>query len=341
MFHFLSSVFTTRREQGSGPDKGLIGRAIERVVDGTDVRIRGLGDYRKRLRKSVEKAVVHVMDLVDAFHPAAEISRRAYSTDPRLCAFFVSASHLQEVMGGSRTIRDFLRDAACPPPDEIFGLLAMQWREKNALGIGLKGDMLQRDVPQVTVNFFAHRYLGPTGSEKDTRDQVKIRIFDYLIEQALQRMAAVRSKRVELEQQRRLLKRKLAAMQAGNWGLRPMLAETETTHADYAALESEIGTVEAQLLELGTGPGVLETCCKDIDETLGRPKDWVNRRDIRLDLDPMLIKVDTPTTRPYNQLALTELFSCSGERRIILLGRFPHRDLPEQPDFVKQASRYL
>jgi hypothetical protein len=341
MFRFLSSVFAAKREQGSGPDKELIERAIERVVDGTNVRIRGLGNYRRRLRESVEKAVVHVIDMVDAFHPPAEISRRAYGTDPRLRAFFVSASHLQGVIGDSRGIRDFLHDAAGPLPDEIFGLLAMKWKEKNVLGIELRNDMLQRDVPQVTVSFFDHRYLGPTGSEMDTRHEVKIRIFDYLVEQALQRMVAARSRRVELEQQRRLLRRKLDAMRAGHWGLQPMLGETETTNADHAALESEIGAIEAQLLELHTGPGALQACCKDIDETLGRAVDWINRRDIHLALDPMLIKVDAPTTRPYNQLELTELFSCSGERRIILPGRFPRREFPEQTDLLEQARRYL
>ena len=55
MLHFLSSLFSTGPGQGAGPDKALIERAIERVVDGTDPRVRGLGNYRKRLRPAVEK----------------------------------------------------------------------------------------------------------------------------------------------------------------------------------------------------------------------------------------------------------------------------------------------
>jgi len=102
MLHFLSFVFAAKPERSAGPDKALIERAIERVVDGTDPRLRGLGNYRKRLHTAVEKAVVHVSDMVDALPEPVEISRRTYSTDPRLRSFFCSASHLQEVIGVSK-----------------------------------------------------------------------------------------------------------------------------------------------------------------------------------------------------------------------------------------------
>ena len=45
--------------------------------------------------------------------------------------------------------------------------------------------------------------------------ELKERAFDYLAEMALQRMANMKEKKSELESQRRLLKRKLDAMQAG------------------------------------------------------------------------------------------------------------------------------
>lgn len=341
MLHFLSSVFTAKREGSIGADKALIERAIERVVDGTDPRLRGLGNYRKRLRGAVERAVTHVIDAVDALPEPAEISRQAYSADPRLRAFFVSASHLQEIIGDCKTVKDYLSSVTGPLPDEIFGLLSMEWKEKKVLGMQLSGDTLQRDVSQVTVRFFNHRYLGPAGSEADARRQVKIRGFDYLVELALERIVATRSKRVELEQQQRLLKRKLEAMKAGNWGLETMLAESETGHLDYTALESEIDTVEKQLLELGSGPVNLEAVYQAIDETLGRPADWIAVREVTLSLDQMLIKVDPSSNRCSSLLNLTEVYSSTGVRRIVLLGRFPRQELPKQPDFREQAKRYL
>jgi len=217
----------------------------------------------------------------------------------------------------------------------------MEWEEKKVLGMELSGDTLQRDVQQVVVNFFQHRYLGPSGSDAETRRQVKIRIFDYMVEQVLERIVATRSKRTDLEQQQRLLKRKLDAMKAGNWGLEPMLAETETEHPDYKTLESEIDTVEAQLLKLRGGQANLEAVYEAISETLGKPGVWIARREIHLNLDSMLLKVDASSSRRSSQLELIEFFSCGGERRIVLPGRFPRQELPEQPDFLEQAQRYL
>jgi hypothetical protein len=341
MLQFLSSVFAESRERRAGPDRDLIERAIERVVDGTDPRLRGLTKYRKRLRPAVEIAVVHVLGMVDDLPEPAEISRRAYSADPCLRAFFVSSSHLLEVIGNSRAIRDYVGNAVDTLPDEIFGVLAMEWQEKKVLGMELVGDTVQRDVPQVTVNFFNHRYVGPSGSETETRRQVEIRIFDYLIEQALGRIVAARSKQTELKQQQRLLKRKLDTMKTGDWGLKPMFGKTETSEPDHVALESKIKAIEGQLFELGAGPRSLEACCEHIDETLGRPSDWVAQRKINLNVDDMLIKVDVASTRRANQLELTELFSCTGERRVVMPGRFPRQELPEQPDFLEQAKRYL
>jgi hypothetical protein len=341
MLQFLNSVFTGTRERRAAPDKNLIERAIQRVVDGTDPRLRGLINYRKRLRPAVEKAVVHVLAMVDDLPEPAEISRRAYSVDPCLRAFFVSSSHLLEVIGNSKAIRDYIRNTTDTLPDEIFGVLAMEWKEKNVFGMELVGDTVQRDVAQVAVSFFNHRYVGPSGNETETRRQVAIRIFDYLIEQALARIVAARSKRTELKQQQRLLKRKLDTMKSGNWGLKPMFGKTETPEPDHVALESEIKAIEAQLFELGAGPRSLEACCENIDETLGRPADWVAQRKIDLKLDDMLIKVDAASTRRANQLELTELFSSTGERRVVMPGRFPRQELPEQPDFLEQAKRYL
>jgi hypothetical protein len=72
-----------------------------------------------------------------------EISRRSYGTDPRLRAFFVSAEDLQEVLGGIKTVKDYLQGVSGPLPDAIFGLLSMAWKERTVLGTEQQGDILR------------------------------------------------------------------------------------------------------------------------------------------------------------------------------------------------------
>jgi|GEM_PF-2548571 len=63
------------------------------------------------------------------------VAKRAIdATDPRLRASFVSAEHLQEVLGGIKTVKDYLQGVSGPLPDAIFGLLSMAWKERTVLG---------------------------------------------------------------------------------------------------------------------------------------------------------------------------------------------------------------
>ena len=342
MLRFLSSLFAGSQPHGKGPDEALIKAAIERVIDGTDRRLRGLGNYHKRLRAAVEIAVVHITALGDSLPEATEISRRTYGTDPRLRAFFASAEDLQTKVGGSKAVVDLLKAHSGEPPDEIFGLLSMEWEQRNVLGMDLRGDIVQRDVPQVVVNFFHHRYLAPAATESENRWQTKVRGFDFLIQQALEAIAATRSKRTELEQQRALLQRKLDAMKRGNWGLEGMLAEAEHETPDLASLEEEIEAVEGDLGKLGAKPEELEQSIQQIIEIFGNASQWLDLRRTRLSLNDMSVITADASTGSDGQLELDELFSsAAGGSRILLPGRFPRTDLPAQPDFFKEAQRYL
>lgn len=341
MLRFLSSLFAPSPQAPGGPDQALIDKAIERVVDGTDGRLRLLSKYRDRLRDPVTRAVEHVIGLVDDFPVPAEISRSAYSADPRLRAFFASIDHLREVMGESQTIRSYLKQVVAPPPSELFGLLGMEWEERRVFGMELEGETIRRDVQQVTVNFFHHRYICPTGTEADTRWELKKRAFDFLIETALERIATAKSRRADLERQRLLLGRKLDAMKAGNWGLESMLTETEHERPDLTGLEAQIDSVEEELRQVGADASTLAQSIEYIADTLGRPADWLAARELCMRLDSRGIKVAENASAASTQLELTELFSCNGQKRIVLLARFPRGELPERPDFFAQAQRFL
>ena len=134
MLKFISSLFSSEGERVGGLDKQIIDAAIERTVEGTDRRLRGFGDYKKRLRASVETAANHVVDFVDSLPEPVEISPRAYSSDARLRAFFASADRMREVFGGFTAVDDYLDNKRGLKPDRVYGLLMMQWQETRVLG---------------------------------------------------------------------------------------------------------------------------------------------------------------------------------------------------------------
>ncbi|SDY08830.1 hypothetical protein [Nitrosomonas sp. Nm33] len=341
MLRFLSSLFTGTSEQNKGLPEDLIEKAIERAVDGTDRRIRAIGQYRKRLHQPVELTIDHVISTVDALPAPIEISPRAFGQDSCLRAFFVSTDHLREVFGNFKTVRNYLTDLTGPFPEQIFGLLSMVMEEHKVFGVELVGETLRREVMQVTVNFSNHRYLGPTSNELDTRRELKKRAFDFLIEKALERIAGERSKRRELDRQWYLLQQKLNTMKAGNWGLDPMLTDHEQQHPDLAALEAEIEVIERELGQFHTDNLGLEESLASVIDTLSHPAAWFASREIRLRLDSMGIKIQDSSTVPSKEIVLTEIFSGTGERGIVLLGHIARTDIPEPASVWREALRYL
>jgi hypothetical protein len=240
-----------------------------------------------------------------------------------------------------KSVRDYLKNCAGLPPEHIFGLLVMDREERTVLGTELDGDSIQRDVVQVAVNFFHHRYLAPAANETDCRWELKRRAFDYLIERALERLVSERKKRGELEQQRRLLRRKLEAMQKGKWGLGAMNGDQDRPPPDIAGLEAEIESIDVELGQCGTSALSLERSLEQIAATMAHPTDYLASRPIYLRLDYRGIKVSDSSATRSREFELTELFSASGIRRSVFLGRVPRVEIPERPDVLKRAGHYL
>ena len=341
MRHLLSSLFAPVERSDERIDATLLERTIERAVDASDPRLRALPGYRKRLRTPVEAALRHTIALVERLPEPVEISRQAYRVDPRLRAFFVSPEHMQTTIGRCAAVSEYLRAATPPEGSAIYGLLSMSCNEKNILGMDLRGDTLQREVPQVAVNFSDHQYLGASDSEPETRRDLMRRGFDFLVEKALQSIVAARGRKAELERQRQLLQRQVTIMRARHWGPEPAFAAGDPRHAELAALESEIQTVETELLRLRVNPHAPEHSLEQLAATLGDPACWIDMRDIRLELNQMSIKTGPACTGTSHQLELTELCLPRGNRRIVVLASFPVQELPPRRDFLAEAERLL
>ncbi|MGZ8245411.1 hypothetical protein [Methylomagnum sp.] len=340
MLRFLSALFASATPDSKAPNRALINAAIERAVDGTDRRLRAVADYRQRLYGPVERTVDHVIDMVDRLPAPTEISQHSFGTDAKVRAFFSSGDHLREVLGRCQTLRDCLEHSPGLPPDAVFGLLSLAMEERHVLGMALDGDTVRRDVAQVSVNFSDHRYLCPAFEEADSRRELKKRAFDFLVERALERLAEEKQKRGELEHQRHLRRRKLAAMQAGNWGLGAMFGDSAATPPDLAALETEIEAIDAALGQSGGQALSLEDSLAQVAAILDCPADWLALRERSLRLDYRGIQV-TELSPTAPELRLMEIYSGTARRRIVLFGRIPRHEIPERPDFLRQASRYL
>jgi hypothetical protein len=340
MLHFLSSLLLRRDEGADRLDPTILERAIERVVDGTDPRLRYVGGYQKRLRKAVQTAALWVIGLVDDLPEPTALERRNYTVDPRLRAFFAAPDRISEVVGQASALRDYLRRGANPFGAEVYGLLTMEWSERKVLGMDLARDQVQRDVAQVVVEFANHRFVAVSGDEDETRREIKLRAFDYLIELALGKLVEAREHKDQLQRQHQLLRQKLDTMRAGNWGLEQIL-EQPAPEPDLTGLESELAQIEKNLLASGTPAEHLAKALETVADTLARAAELIDVSKVPLRLNQMNVMVQEDASGPSAVLDLEAVASASGERRILLLSRVPRTELPVPPDLVDEAMRFL
>jgi hypothetical protein len=345
-FRLLRSLFRTASTAATGPfDDAMIREAIERVVDGTDPRLRAVSHYRRKLRDAVAHAVDYAAQQVATLPPAIEIGRRRFTTDPCLRALFISPDHLREVLSFSQAAHKNRPTTSSPAvaSTDLYAALSMERIEKTVLGVELQGDIIRREVPQMTVNFRNHRVAFPTASETETRREMMKRAFDYLIEAALQSLIATRTRKQQLQQQQRqLLQKKAQVLKRAEPGLEALLAAPAPRKAaETAAIERQLREIEAEFSQIHADSATLDHHLAQVVATLRQPEKHLRMDRVSLTLNHMNIKVSEDAAKTANTLTFDDALIGENRRMTVLLVRFPRSELLEQPDFFGEAERLL
>jgi hypothetical protein len=334
MFDLFQSIFRGGEQQGHYPES-LIESAIERTVDGTDPRLRALFGYKKSLRPSVIHAIDHVVALIDSIPAPSPAGRSDYKADLRLKGLFASADRMQEVFGNDTALNEF-RGGSGKGAERAVALLLAERVEKNVLGMELAGDLLRRDVAQVSVSFRNHRLIEVTSNEADTRRQLKRRAFDYLLTVALARIADVRAERADLARQRDLLQHKLSVLKHSGWSFEA----AEGAPPEHEALIAELQAIEEGLAKLGTDNNALQVRLGIVADLLGHAEQQLWAEDFVLHLDNMNIRRDAQDASAQ-RIALQELHNARGASLALLLVSLVPGELPRRENALSSAARFL
>ena len=342
MFDFFQSIFGGSGSVASTKyDAALIERAIERVVDGTDPRLRALSSYRKKLAPAVESAIDFAVDLVESLPPPVELSGAQFSEDDSIRGLFASRQHLREVLGRSQVLREYIDRHKGAPPENLYALLGAERSERSMLGMDLQGDIVKRDVMQLVVSFSNHRFVCPADSQSEISLEAKRRAFDNLIEHSLQQMLSSRYKREDTSRRYNLLKSKLRAMEAAGLGIAAIAERDQTEKINIRDLQDQIVQLEDELAHTEVAPLTLDHYMDVIVETLSSPELCLQMAPVSLKLNHMGIKLEEDATGAAINLQMDELSLANGKRIIVLPVWIPLAEMPERRDFLKEAGRYL
>ncbi len=313
MFKFLQSIFGKHPSKGNYPES-LINNAIERAVEGTDPWIRAVSGYKKKLRPAVLRAIDHVVALVDGMPPPIAITPDSYENNELLRTFFISTADMLKTISNDRNLADFRKNQE-RAMSGVHALLVMDKDEKGVFGVGLSGDIILHDVPQITVSFDEHRLVGISESENETRRLLKHRAYDYLLGLALSRITVVKTERDHLDKYRALLRSKLALLKREGFAF-----DKSTTDGpqNVAQVEQELARIEYQLLDLGGDDQMLNVYLDILLDVLGKPEVQLWTEHEALIRDRMGIK-QAVATDDIPELLLDMLYDVNGRNMVVSL----------------------
>ncbi len=156
--------------------------AVEVIVDGTDKRLRAIGDYRSQLRDSARSLLDHIDELVKAMPAALTITRKSFIYDSLISALFKSYDTTQKFFCSDSEVQKYFSDPAYLNNEYMFGLVFLNCKEKNILGAEFMNDMLVRDVRQTHVSFDDLQLIAVCESEEDARRAMREKLFQRVIE---------------------------------------------------------------------------------------------------------------------------------------------------------------
>ncbi len=315
-----------------------LAEAIEEVVSGVEPKLRALSGYQGKLGPEIQRFLDFVTDIIAKLPPAIELSRTAWQQNPQVNAFFAAANDLPITLSRAPELVDYFEQE--PLATQAYCIMTSTRLERQVFGIGLQGDMLQRDLAQTSVGFVEPLILAPSPSETAVRKEALNRALHLFIGFAQAQVSETLGKREALEHERHILEVRLRSLRTRSRGL----------DADGQARD-EITTVEQSLAEnarqmesLGGPLMGLDATLEQIRTLFANPEEQIHLAHIPLRLDRLGIKLDdeeNKTPSPLvNDLSLIE-FTVGPRRRVITLVRCPRGEMLTLSQLVEKVDPFL
>jgi len=332
MLHLFKSIFGASEKKPSRYDDEVIDWAIEKLVDGTDSRLRLVGGYKRKLRDCVERSVSFVDEAGESLPPPLAIEPRAFTSNHAIRTWFGTIRTLHEAFGLSLPVQQFVAQAENASLTHFFAGMSASINQKTVLVPELRGEMIQREVPRTAFSFTNHAIVAPAATEKALRLEVKERAYMNLVERSLAHLVSIKHRRGELEKQRTLLRSKLRALQSGRLGMQPFVAASPMESGDAASLEVTLDEIELELGDATWRTDTLDRHLSRVIEVMSNPEEQLRVTPASIRVTQMGFVSTDEADEEYDEVEYTEVATGQSGDFAVRLVTFPAKELspPEQ-----------
>lgn len=156
-------------------------RALQRVGEVIDPRLMPVPGFERKLAAPVAHALGYLNGLVAGLPGPIAIDRDAFARAPMVHALFATADDIEQMLGRSQAVRDFVASPERLDNDEFFALFAARRHHKKQLGMARQGDVIHADVPQEVVYFTDQLLVEPSCRLEDLQEKLRSRTLESLL----------------------------------------------------------------------------------------------------------------------------------------------------------------
>lgn len=304
----------------------MLDRALDRVIDGTDGRIRLVPGYKRKLHKAILRSLGYIDRIIERIPHPIDLNISHFVSDPYIRAFFPTLDGLKKVFSKSDELHDYFTEDEHINDAESCALLCMSKEEETILGMELEGDYLVKDVKQTRVTFASHRIYAPAETEPNARRELKCCLFEGLVTNALDEICEHREQRDQLELEQQILSSRLRR-HGSNINEDPELDKIAKDHAKQQNQTQRLKEVETELQRIGYVTP--EVCLDLVNAVLSQPEDFVSLKNISMRLDKSGIKRvgQGKTTQSVCDLHLSEVQIKGLKPRVVTLAKIRRDEL--------------
>lgn len=305
--------------------------ALGRVTEMAGPLVASVSGFERRLVEPIQIALKHCDELVTALPGMIDINRRAFALDPLIHAFFATPLDIEEMLGRSQVLRDFLADSRSFGIEYLHALFATRRREKHVMGMALQGEMLRQDVPQTLLYFSSHTLTAVAEDQKATRALLGAAAFDSLLKSFFSRSEAARLERQELQGERDMVRAQLRGAP-----VRGDAAIATTYQQRLSELDQRLGAVSDSLQP--------EQLVSGLATFLSEPNQALRLEPVQVRVDRNGVMADglEGSAGQEGSLTFPELVGRDRRRYVVMLARIPRdeaeraitRILDEQRRFI-------
>lgn len=299
-----------------------VAAAVGRVIGMVDPLVRAAPRLEKHLLNAVAHALGYCNGLVHALPGPIEINRQTFGRDPLVHALFATATDIDDMLGRSQAVRDFLEKPECWASDCFCAMLAARRQQKRQFGMAQQGDIIRADVPQEVLYFSDQTLVEPNCQLESTRQRLQARALESLLQTFNSHVDALRHERQHLRADASVEHAQLAARH-------DLPGEVEAAHTRHLA---ELDFRLRQNAEALMPEHLVDT----LVDFLHHPEPALSLNSVTLRVDRMGVVHREPDADPQVEtLQLPELTSRDRRQHVAALVRISR----EEAQHAVQAAR--